>query len=198
MNLAENEQDWLARHLGHDIRVHREFYRMHESTVELVKISKLLLASEKGTTSKYKGLRLEDIPETELLNNEAELENIHSSSEECGYSDASENSDDDLSTSKPPKKKTKKVTQERTSTSAQILTNNLASSTSKSTINKKKEDREELFSFFSENISNLKVPGKEMCLKFITIHKCEFNWRDVKFILNARIQKEKRARVLDK
>ena len=44
--------NWLARHLGHDVRVHREFYRIHESTIEIAKVSKLLLAVDGGKTSK--------------------------------------------------------------------------------------------------------------------------------------------------
>lgn len=67
MNLAEVEQDWLARHLGHDIRIHREFYRQHESIIELSKISKILIASENGLTHKYKGKTVEDIPAEDLL-----------------------------------------------------------------------------------------------------------------------------------
>ena len=35
LDLQEKELDWLARHMGHDIRVHREYYRLHESTLEL-------------------------------------------------------------------------------------------------------------------------------------------------------------------
>lgn len=61
MNLTENETDWLARHLGHDVRVHREFYRLHESTVELTKISRLLLAVDKGDVHKFAGCELKDI-----------------------------------------------------------------------------------------------------------------------------------------
>lgn len=60
-NFTENEYDWLARHLGHDIRVHREFYRLHESAVELTKVSRILLAVEKGNVNKYKGKTLEEI-----------------------------------------------------------------------------------------------------------------------------------------
>ena len=33
LNLQESEVDWLACHMGHDLSVHREFYRLHESTV---------------------------------------------------------------------------------------------------------------------------------------------------------------------
>ena len=49
----ETEVGWLARHLGHDIRVHREYYRLHESTIEIAKLSKLLLAVDSGTTDKW-------------------------------------------------------------------------------------------------------------------------------------------------
>ena len=37
LNLKENEMDQLATFLGHDIRVHREFYRLPESTLQLAK-----------------------------------------------------------------------------------------------------------------------------------------------------------------
>lgn len=33
--LSENDLRWLADHLGHDISVHREYYRLKDSTVEL-------------------------------------------------------------------------------------------------------------------------------------------------------------------
>ena len=53
--------DWLARHLGHDINVHREFYRKHDSTIELAKVSKLLLAVDCGKVSHLAGQKLDDI-----------------------------------------------------------------------------------------------------------------------------------------
>lgn len=40
--------DQIATFLGHDIRVRREFYRLPESTLQLAKVSKLLIAMEKG------------------------------------------------------------------------------------------------------------------------------------------------------
>ena len=53
--------NWLARHLGHDVRVHREFYRIHESTIEIAKVSKLLLAVDGGKISKWAGKCLDEI-----------------------------------------------------------------------------------------------------------------------------------------
>lgn len=60
-NLSENETDWLARHLGHDIRIHREFYRLHDSSVELAKISRILLAVESGKAHEFSGKKLNEI-----------------------------------------------------------------------------------------------------------------------------------------
>lgn len=61
LSLSETEVDWLARHMGHDIRVHRDFYRLHESTIEIAKVSKLLLAVDQGETRKFAGKTLADI-----------------------------------------------------------------------------------------------------------------------------------------
>ncbi|XP_026081500.1 uncharacterized protein LOC113058050 [Carassius auratus] len=60
MNLKNNELDQLAKFLGHDIRVHREYYRLSENTIQLAKVSKLLLSLEKGSDC-YKGKSLEEI-----------------------------------------------------------------------------------------------------------------------------------------
>ena len=59
--MNETEVDWLARHLGHNIRVHRDFYRLHESTIEIAKVSKLLLTVDQGETSKFAGKTLQEI-----------------------------------------------------------------------------------------------------------------------------------------
>lgn len=60
-SLKENELDVLATFLAHDIKIHREFYRLPEKTVILGKVSKILLAAEKGLIHKYKGKSLDEI-----------------------------------------------------------------------------------------------------------------------------------------
>lgn len=60
MNLKDHELDQVAKFMGHDIRVHREYYRLTENTLQLAKMSKLLLAIECGTTV-YKGKSLDEI-----------------------------------------------------------------------------------------------------------------------------------------
>ena len=61
VDLRDNELEWLSRHLGHDINVHRKYYRLQEHTLELAKISKLLLAVDNGSADKWAGKTLDDI-----------------------------------------------------------------------------------------------------------------------------------------
>lgn len=58
LNLKNNELDQLAKFLGHVLRVHRDLYCLPEATIEMAKISKFLLAMEKGTLSKFQGKSL--------------------------------------------------------------------------------------------------------------------------------------------
>lgn len=61
MNLKDNELDLLARFLGHDIRVHQEFYRLPEQTLHLAKVSKVLLHMESGAIANLAGKSLDGI-----------------------------------------------------------------------------------------------------------------------------------------
>ncbi|KAK3572181.1 hypothetical protein QTP86_024860 [Hemibagrus guttatus] len=63
-----NELDQVADFLGHDIRVHREYYRLPEATIQLAKISKLLLAMEKGRLPDLQGKSLDDIEIEDEIN----------------------------------------------------------------------------------------------------------------------------------
>ena len=61
LSLKRHELDLLANFLGHDIRIHREFYRLPEETLQMAKVSKLLLAMERGETTTLQGRNFEDI-----------------------------------------------------------------------------------------------------------------------------------------
>ena len=60
-DLGERGLKWLADHMGHDIDVHREFYRLRESTVERTKVSRLLLAIDEGNAHSLSGKKLSEI-----------------------------------------------------------------------------------------------------------------------------------------
>ena len=61
LNLKENELDILANFLGHDVRIHREYYRLPDSTLQVAKVSKLLMSLETGTTTRLAGKSLDEI-----------------------------------------------------------------------------------------------------------------------------------------
>ncbi|TWW56096.1 hypothetical protein D4764_08G0000830 [Takifugu flavidus] len=82
LNLEENECDELARLLGHYIGIHRQYYRLLQGMLQLARMSKVLLAMEGGTVSKYKGMTLEDIS-LETVTHSNEAPSSDTSEEEC-------------------------------------------------------------------------------------------------------------------
>ncbi|KAB7500501.1 hypothetical protein Anas_14769, partial [Armadillidium nasatum] len=79
MNLKENEMDWLASHLGHDITIQRNFYRLQDSTIYLTKISKLLIAIDEGHAHRVTGKNLDTV------NEEISLSNLLTDSDESNH-----------------------------------------------------------------------------------------------------------------
>lgn len=61
LNLEENELEMLATFLGHDITVHREYYRLPEHTMQLAKCGKLLTILSEENGKDYLGKRLDEI-----------------------------------------------------------------------------------------------------------------------------------------
>lgn len=61
MHLKPGELEWLGQHLGHTVQIHKENYRLHDSTIEMAKISKLLIALDSGQVNKIQGKSLEQI-----------------------------------------------------------------------------------------------------------------------------------------
>ena len=59
--LGDSELDILAQFMGHDIRVHRQYYRLPEDTLHTAKVAKILLLMEKGNLSSKSGKMLDDI-----------------------------------------------------------------------------------------------------------------------------------------
>lgn len=49
LDLSEQELEQVATFMGHDFRVHRDFYRQTDKTFQIGKISKLLFAMEQDT-----------------------------------------------------------------------------------------------------------------------------------------------------
>ncbi|XP_064653244.1 uncharacterized protein LOC135503570 [Lineus longissimus] len=61
LGLKEGELEWLSNHMGHTADIHRQSYRLHESTIEMAKVSKILLAIDSGNVGRFQGKSLSDI-----------------------------------------------------------------------------------------------------------------------------------------
>lgn len=59
--MSDSDVGELARHMGHELAVHRKFYRLQEDVIELAKISKLLLLIDGGKVNEFKNKNLDDI-----------------------------------------------------------------------------------------------------------------------------------------
>ena len=67
LNMSHIEFLLVCRHMGHSIKVHEHFYQLPSQTLELAKISKLLIAVEGGDLNslfrkKLNELDIDDIP----------------------------------------------------------------------------------------------------------------------------------------
>ncbi|XP_076587412.1 uncharacterized protein LOC143321144 isoform X2 [Chaetodon auriga] len=94
LNLKNNELDQLANFLGHDIRVHRDFYRLPEATIEVAKITKILLAMERGNLAEFQGKSLDEIEIEDELDPEMD-ESEQDDEDDKGDEDSEDNGDDE-------------------------------------------------------------------------------------------------------
>lgn len=171
-NLKDNELDVLAKFMGHNIKVHREYYRLPENTLQLAKVSKILLNLESGNL-KGTGKTLEEIEVNMNVSSEEEM-----SSSEDEFADLTVEKSvavkENCITSKPPQKDRKLKTIKRKSWSEV----------------EKKAVNEELGVFVRQQ----RVPGKLDCDKCLR-KKPELSgrsWKDIKYFIHNRIQNMKR------
>lgn len=61
LDLTHTELDWLSRHLGHTLNIHKSFYRQHTSAIEMGKVTRLLMQVENGQAADYSGKTLDQI-----------------------------------------------------------------------------------------------------------------------------------------
>ena len=51
LDMTDAKLSWVTDHLGHTGDVHKLWYRQEESTVELTKVAKILIAKDCGKSS---------------------------------------------------------------------------------------------------------------------------------------------------
>jgi hypothetical protein len=61
LNLSRHDLETMAEFMGHDIDIHRSFYRLPQETIQVVKMGRLLSAFDNGTIAQYRGKTLDEI-----------------------------------------------------------------------------------------------------------------------------------------
>ncbi|XP_023805402.1 uncharacterized protein LOC111946283 isoform X2 [Oryzias latipes] len=133
LNLKDNEMDTLADFLGHDIRVHRQYYRLPEGTMQLAKVSKVLVAMEQGRLSQFKGMNMDQI---QIDPNEKVSE--------CAVSDVSETEGDSswCSAGGSSRAKTSQLSADEDSDLDGLLNSGTSTSSTKHQMESRSEDSE--------------------------------------------------------
>lgn len=65
MNQAELKM--VADHMGHNVNIHTDIYRMSSSALEKSKVARFLIAMENGLISKFSGRNLDSISAKGML-----------------------------------------------------------------------------------------------------------------------------------
>ncbi|KAL8599957.1 hypothetical protein ACOMHN_050259 [Nucella lapillus] len=71
-NLKDNKLDLVAQYLGHDIRTHRQYYRLPSATLQTAKVAKVLLEMESGHISSSKSIDDIDISDEIVLDEDGD------------------------------------------------------------------------------------------------------------------------------
>lgn len=117
LNLQQNELKMLARFMGHDIAIHREYYRLPEDTLQLAKCSKILLLMEQDQVGNYSGkslseieINLEDAVEEDLEEDkEFAPEKKSSLVKKAACSESSSDEEEYVASAENPKKRSVRV-----------------------------------------------------------------------------------------
>ncbi|XP_071357180.1 uncharacterized protein [Trachinotus anak] len=186
LNLQENEADQLTDFLGHDVHVHRQYYRLPQGTLQLAKMSKVLLAVEKGTLSQYKGQSLDNIE----LDPEEKID--------CSqYQDMSSDEDESVDSTTEGTVEDSHEAPETTSSPPTISFSAPLSQDNRGNFKHKWEDSEvcAVERYMMRLIHTCKVPQKIDCIRCINAEPCALkdrNWTGVKIYVRNRITALKR------
>ena len=206
--LNNEELEWLASHLGHDIAVHKNFYRLREDSLELGKVSRILYAADQGEVHCNAGKPLSQVQFTSRglgsTNSGDEDSNTESDSEanfdNCSNQvsiqmdsvDSENGPNDDMdSIVIPENKQTKKkrpICTSDDSDEEEYLApkkKKKANSNKRAIVNQRNpwnlEVKLKILKEFSNNIMIKKAPSKTQCLDYLKKENIsDRKWTDIK------------------
>ncbi|XP_056003954.1 uncharacterized protein LOC125662207 isoform X6 [Ostrea edulis] len=191
LSLNKNDLEIMATFMGHDITVHRSFYRLPQETLQVAKMGRLLTALNNGSIGQYSGKSLEEIPldETAELSSEEEMDendNQEDQEDEVQGIQNPESSDmDNLTVAKPS----------ATVTSSRQPSTTVTSSRQPKCVQKLSEEQSQLLkSLFKTNIALRKELRCEDCEKVIKKYEVlsRLSWKKIKNTIHNWITSEKK------
>nr|XP_049575195.1 uncharacterized protein LOC125968056 isoform X1 [Syngnathus scovelli]XP_049589629.1 uncharacterized protein LOC125977309 isoform X1 [Syngnathus scovelli]XP_049591303.1 uncharacterized protein LOC125978199 [Syngnathus scovelli]XP_049591304.1 uncharacterized protein LOC125978199 [Syngnathus scovelli]XP_049591305.1 uncharacterized protein LOC125978200 [Syngnathus scovelli] len=178
LNLKSHELDQLATFMGHDIEVHREYYRLPEETLQTAKVSRLLYAMESGV-GQFKGQTLEGL-----------MPNINFSAEE--EPDDSERKD--IPSERPTLKSQEKNSEEgkeTVATSREAVGGQPSKQKVKSRRPWSKTEKNIIQCHLKQFLTEMRVPRKEDCEKCLnenpSLKDHGRDWKAIKFFVHNKI-----------
>lgn len=214
LNLSDHELEQVCTFLGHNISVHREFYRIPQDTYQLAKVSRLLLLAEQGQIHQFQGQSLNDIQLDSVLNfqdhENQDAEDTGNESDEEGTTPVvaqASRCETPQRVSKAPRLETpgNKVPVLQAAGLGEPVSSNEAEAmppakkyTKKGSHNNRDFLSDDQISavqtFFHNQIHDLVLPGKKECLKMIEQMPVVQGktWQKIKWTVRNAIEKKKR------
>lgn len=115
LNLDDGSFNALYKHMGHNPKVHREFYQMPQEMILKTQISKILVALDQGSLYKYNGKALNEFDPVRWNSQMATQNNLnYTVTEARANTDVSNSSDEDwVEENHSPKKPNRNKTGEQ-------------------------------------------------------------------------------------
>ncbi|XP_072049953.1 uncharacterized protein [Amphiura filiformis] len=213
LSLQSHHLEWVAGHLGHNVDIHKDFYRVQENTIELCKVSKLLIAIDSGQMGEWAGKTLDDIEVEDIdldFSGESEDEdeddeNIEKELPKAKDNDKLPNSKKDHQACHPGKSKAKtagskgggKVKQRKNLNKAKAAGSKGGKVSMTKNLNKGQkcqwttDENAAIWREFKQHIVKMEVPGKVECEAAIASSKPILDgrsWKTIKFKVHNIIQ----------
>ncbi|XP_063226925.1 uncharacterized protein LOC134533339 isoform X1 [Bacillus rossius redtenbacheri] len=192
LNLRTHELDALATFMGHDIRVHRQYYRLQDDAMELAKVSKLLINLDKGKLSLMKNRNLDElvVASDESLSEDEEIDDLEK--DEMPINSVGNDITSFPSTSALTGHATEKFFK---NSSAESVKKSVTMKSKRRHVKPRPWSQDELVNvrqFFRGFIHLKKVPRKEDVQKFLEKHGAQLHqrsWSDVKWCVKNSFSK---------
>ncbi|XP_049905141.1 uncharacterized protein LOC126393210 isoform X3 [Epinephelus moara] len=211
LNLKDADRDQLARYLGHNNRIHENFYRLKLDTLQIAKVSKLLLAMQQGRIGDYIGMNLDEIdispdesvptltPDEEEVQGEDEMRE-YEDNEITGGEDSEIRGGEDSETEGMSETRPSDTLPPKIPAQMEVSSSGISSSVKgrRPTVKKpwtKEETSAVERSMSKKFIEKFVVPGKNDCIACINANLealKERDWRAVKFHVKNKITALKR------